>query len=436
MLRLTLMFFLLFNFSQSFAQEQAQKDRIKRISAIIQNHLPNIIFPHFSSNRMNQGYKYKVTQSEYFEMNDSGDELQLESKLVPQYNKSQITGYILFVKSETSGELVEYNTIELAYNDKLLSSMKVFNEFGELELKEEFLYNEESLLVKIEHYFYESSEPLLSYVHDFEYNNKNQVIKTDYTEGENNVDYQTSRMVISYNQNGNVSRIEKSFFNSDYHQEFQEGSTIVFDYNDNGTLHQENVYYSNSQGDTPNQKSEYEYVGNELIINVYYLVDNQYIQDVREVYEFTKDFKRTETVHYLEVERWKNEFIILLDHDFGELEYCSNRYSFYRYSNGEFNLEEKVEFQYAPIEDGDITNIKSLEDELIVYPNPASNTLYLKNNTLDKSSTLLLINTIGTVYSFNNVLQGLDISHLNKGIYIYKLIDKNDNQKTGKVVIQ
>jgi hypothetical protein len=83
-----------------------------------------------------------------------------------------------------------------------------------------------------------------------------------------------------------------------------------------------------------------------------------------------------------------------------------------------------------------VTNESSENNEITVYPNPAENDLYIKTG-LDQY-TIQVMDISGRVVK-NELLHGynrIDISALNDGVYIYKVIGSDNVQlKTGKFVV-
>ena len=88
-------------------------------------------------------------------------------------------------------------------------------------------------------------------------------------------------------------------------------------------------------------------------------------------------------------------------------------------------------------------NIFSLEDNilknLIVYPNPASESIWIQNSTIINTSTITIYDVVGKVIlhkEINNYLKkSIDVSNLSKSLYLIKIVSEN-KKITKKIVIQ
>lgn len=81
------------------------------------------------------------------------------------------------------------------------------------------------------------------------------------------------------------------------------------------------------------------------------------------------------------------------------------------------------------------------EDNIVVYPNPATNNLFVQLQEIgtfevtitDVSGKVVLQNTITT--NSKNTIQTLDLSNLNNGVYFTTVKQNNEKQKTVKIVV-
>ncbi len=90
--------------------------------------------------------------------------------------------------------------------------------------------------------------------------------------------------------------------------------------------------------------------------------------------------------------------------------------------------------------DGIIQNIDSefQEYELVVYPNPAKNSLFIKNSSLLNIEEVSLVNINGQVVLHNNdfsIYNGIDISELKNGIYFVR-VKTEEQMFTNKFVVK
>jgi len=67
--------------------------------------------------------------------------------------------------------------------------------------------------------------------------------------------------------------------------------------------------------------------------------------------------------------------------------------------------------------------------EAHIYPNPVSSTLYLAVSEKMAGSTIRVYNVLGSEvisYELGSIQNAMDVSAIQEGIYIYRIIDKND----------
>lgn len=78
---------------------------------------------------------------------------------------------------------------------------------------------------------------------------------------------------------------------------------------------------------------------------------------------------------------------------------------------------------------------ETVEEAIIVYPNPASSVVSFKGNNLD-SYTMSLYNLEGRKVLEKSISEPVNISSLAKGMYIYLLTNNAGNKQQGKLVIE
>lgn len=102
--------------------------------------------------------------------------------------------------------------------------------------------------------------------------------------------------------------------------------------------------------------------------------------------------------------------------------------------NGSWKNTEKTTFYYSG---GTSTNINEFENSVVsVFPNPASESVNLSWNGNYESLTLEMYQITGTKVIEQAVYSGrpVSISHLENGVYLYKLLNGQQNVKTGKLI--
>jgi len=96
-----------------------------------------------------------------------------------------------------------------------------------------------------------------------------------------------------------------------------------------------------------------------------------------------------------------------------------------------------IDFQYELIGVPDFTAL----DSISIFPNPAKDNITISKNKAITLKTIEVYNLLGalvkTVDAENNLNDiSLDLSALNKGLYLLKLSDENGNTKTKKLALE
>lgn len=81
----------------------------------------------------------------------------------------------------------------------------------------------------------------------------------------------------------------------------------------------------------------------------------------------------------------------------------------------------------------------AIEKEIVLYPNPASDFLYIKSNDSNKVKDIEFYNTLGNRVYYVNVsnlsAMKIDVSNLKKGIYLVKLNFENSETTSSKLIM-
>lgn len=104
--------------------------------------------------------------------------------------------------------------------------------------------------------------------------------------------------------------------------------------------------------------------------------------------------------------------------------------------NGNWVNTEKTTFFYSG---GTSTNISEFENSVVsVFPNPASESVNFSWKGNQEALSLQIYQVTGTMVIEQTVYSGrpVSISHLENGVYLYKLLNGQQNVKTGKMVKQ
>jgi hypothetical protein len=106
----------------------------------------------------------------------------------------------------------------------------------------------------------------------------------------------------------------------------------------------------------------------------------------------------------------------------------------YEMLNGSWRNTEKTSFYYSA---GTSTNINEIENSVIsVYPNPASESINFSWKGNNEALSLQIYQITGAKVTEQTVYSGrpVSISHLENGVYLYKLLNGQQNVKTGKLI--
>ncbi len=108
--------------------------------------------------------------------------------------------------------------------------------------------------------------------------------------------------------------------------------------------------------------------------------------------------------------------------------------NYFEMSNGSWVNTQKTTFYYSG---GTSTNINEFENSLVnVYPNPASESVKFNWKNNNDALSLQVYQITGARVLEQTVYSGrpFSISHLENGVYVYKLFSGQQNIKTGKLV--
>ncbi|MBL1281505.1 MAG: CotH kinase family protein [Fluviicola sp.] len=77
-------------------------------------------------------------------------------------------------------------------------------------------------------------------------------------------------------------------------------------------------------------------------------------------------------------------------------------------------------------------------NQFAVFPNPATNYIEVSSNSAILNEEILIYNQLGKLVVQQKILktETIDISHLEKGMYFYKIVDNAAVKSTGKLIIQ
>jgi len=107
----------------------------------------------------------------------------------------------------------------------------------------------------------------------------------------------------------------------------------------------------------------------------------------------------------------------------------------YNYNAGQSVLYNRIKYYYSDV---NITGIeKTINQEVCVYPNPASDFITINFSRINEPAILEFYDSQGKMVMIDDLLPGKQISvkHLQRGFYIYKLSFQN-TVETGKIILQ
>jgi hypothetical protein len=106
----------------------------------------------------------------------------------------------------------------------------------------------------------------------------------------------------------------------------------------------------------------------------------------------------------------------------------------YEMIDGSWKNTDKTAFYYSG---GTSTNINEIENSVVsVYPNPASESINFSWKGNHEALSLQIYQITGAKVIEQTVYSGrpVSISHLEDGVYLYKLLNGQQNVKTGKMI--
>ena len=110
----------------------------------------------------------------------------------------------------------------------------------------------------------------------------------------------------------------------------------------------------------------------------------------------------------------------------------------YVYDANDINRGDTISWTITHLQPNSITD-HYIDDELLVYPNPAKNNVNFTNNS-GSDMTVDIFNSLGKLVNTNLILANesskLDVRNLNAGIYFISFNDINGDRKTTKLIIQ
>jgi hypothetical protein len=95
--------------------------------------------------------------------------------------------------------------------------------------------------------------------------------------------------------------------------------------------------------------------------------------------------------------------------------------------DGTFAYSRAISFQVGTPKQG-----------VIVYPNPVTDRLFLKDSNIETVKEVTIVNTAGTTvskYTAPVSSDGMDVKHLSNGIYLLKVTHSDGSLYTHKIVI-
>ncbi|HSM48927.1 MAG TPA: T9SS type A sorting domain-containing protein [Draconibacterium sp.] len=368
--------------------------------------------------------------------------------------------------SDTKAWELDYKTEFGFNNNDQINSMLVYdrdsaNKAVEATSKTQFYYNSGGQHDSILTYYTENAglnwELMMKQVHH--YNASKQLVKTDlwgFDEDEEEL-ILSSNTVYTYYAHGKIKSSATSFvFEGD---EFPTSKTD-YTYDGSNRLITEENSILNFMNLNMEKSSQYSYQYNasgQLVTEIYSKWDGaSWINDDREQYQYNaagdlnvEIYSDWDGAAWIEQEKYETiygttnfadvvfpTFIYLYDID--AVEFVTNKIvtstNEYEMIDGSWKNTDKTAFYYSG---GTSTNINEIENSVVsVYPNPASESINFSWKGNHEALSLQIYQITGAKVIEQTVYSGrpVSISHLEDGVYLYKLLNGQQNVKTGKMI--
>ncbi len=332
-----------------------------------------------------------------------------ETRIALGYDdEGRISDMIIWAAEETGGELVEESKLAAYYsNEGILDSIRHYyadtEGNWEVGVRQIYYYNEAGQLTRMD---------MVSLVEDEE-GEYLEVLRFEYT----------------YNDDGSMEKSSMFFIDEEFEMLFSE-TEYFYDEQGVRTASQLSMLDFMTFETYLYSRTEYEYnASNDVTEEITYLTDettSEWVADQRSVYEY-RDVNFTEVVfpsyvNLFGINEETNEFNKALD-----------EINSFEMLDGNWAPTDKSVFYYS-----DETSTSAPEKqlaELMVYPNPASDHVFVKwDGFRQLSLEVYQVTGAKTMEVLVSPGQKISVSNLQRGIYIYKLLNDSRVVQSGKLI--
>jgi hypothetical protein len=332
-----------------------------------------------------------------------------EGRIVLEYDtEGRISEMMIYSANETGGELVED------------TRLKIF-------------YNSEGVLDSILHYYAETEGNWEIEVRQiYYYNNAGQLTRMDMTsleEDEGDEFLQVLRFDYTYDNAGRMLKSSMYFIDEDFEMLFSE-TEYFFDGQGRRTASEFSMLnFMNFETDLVS-RTEYEYNAlNDVIEDIVSVWDDtteEWDPDQRNVYSYRNiNFSDVIFPSYINLFGFNEAY--------DEYNKPLSEINSFEMQEGNWVPTDKTNFYYS---DETYTSVpQNRLVQLMVYPNPASDHIFVKwDGTHQLSMEVYQVTGAKAMEMLIYPGQEISISHLQKGIYIYKVLNNRQTLLSGKLI--
>ncbi len=362
-------------------------------------------------------------------------------------NTDRINSMLLYERDELTHTLKQVSKILIYYNPQGMQDSIIMNSSEDdgatwvIDMKQTNHYNEAKQLIKTEYWGMDEDlgELILSMNVVNTYTASGKIETSNTNVFEEGVQMLWSVTEYNYDSSERLSTIENSAINF-LTFTMEKSSRITRQYNESGDLTLEINSSWNGAAWVDDDKTEYQYnLAGDVSAEIFSTWNGvAWIEEWKDEYLFsTTNFSE---VTFPQIDFVMNAFSSFLNLlgiqasiDFSYVKAITDIKSF-EMVEGSWKNTEHTTFYYSG---GTSTNINEFENSVVsVYPNPASESIKFSWKNNHEALSLQIFQITGAKVIEQLVYPGrpVTISHLENGVYLYKLLNGQQNVKTGKMI--
>ncbi len=371
---------------------------------------------------------------------------------------------IFLTYNDINSQIHKLNSVNVDNNYK---AEMLYDENGKNTSYKEYTFNSTTNEWEYDLYgkdYYYNSEGLIDYIifeestyhnkYEYSYNSDNKLIEiTMSDQNSSNWDLRYTDTYIYNNSNNNVEFIRNFANPSTWNVNYRYLNT--FDGNNNLILKEKQEWNTNTNSwNATNKKYEYSYNSNNKIVNrltkilvngnfeqvgkfqyIYdangnrvewssYYYDNGWIPEEKVTYTYDNNYSLSDLI----LPNWQGIMDFGYDEDYNHM-ILTKSYSEWDATQNQWTNPEDAIFNWSDT----TASINSVETSIVkFYPNPVNEQLNFDLPNIQENTIIEIFNSQGKLILKKKLEENLDVSNLNKGIYIFSI----DNKNKGKFIKQ